>query len=139
MTTRREVYLDALVALVKEIPNFPAVVDRSVIAAFTIEDDDVVVIHRGKEDPDHGMLGVVDRTCEILVSVITRNTVPERQADGLMELLHPLIMNFAAAGVIDVSDGVSEAPKYSGTDGSICMITTHYFLQYRTASGSLST
>lgn len=139
MSTLRETYLDALVAMVKAIPNFPAIVDRSVIAAFAIEDSDVVVIHRGKEDTDHGMAGVVDRSCEILVSVITRNSVPERQADALMEQLHPLIIRFAAAGVIDVSDGSTDAPKFADADGKICMITTHYVLQYRTASDSLST
>jgi hypothetical protein len=138
MTTKREFYLDALVALVKALSNFPAVVDRSIISAFTIEDSDVVVFHRGKEDPDHSMLGVADRTCEILVSVITRSTVPERQADALLEVVHPLVINFAAAGVIDVTDGTTDAPKFADADGKICMITTHYFLQYRTASNSLT-
>jgi hypothetical protein len=137
MTTKREQYLDTLVALIKAVPDFPALVDRSIISAFAVEDSDVVVIHRGKEEPSHGMLGMADRTCEVLVSVITRSAVPERQADALLEMLHPLLIGFAAEGVIDVTEGVTDAPKFADADGKICMITTHYFMLYRTLAASL--
>jgi hypothetical protein len=136
--TLRETYIQALIALFKATPGFPAMVERSLVVAFAYEEGSVVVVHRGKEDPDNSMTGVTDRTCEILISVITRSAVPDQVADEVMEVVHPLVMHFTAANLMRVLEGQTDEPKFSGTDTSACLMATHYTLLYRTIPDSLS-
>jgi hypothetical protein len=138
MTTLREQYLDAIVAQIKLIPGLAAVVDRSLSSAFSTDDDDVIVIHRGKEDVDNDMYPVADRSLEVKVSIVTRNAVPERIADALIEQVHPRLIAFSPAGVTDVAEIGSDEPKYGGADGQTCMLTTRYRLLYRTQANSLT-
>ncbi|MBC3927777.1 hypothetical protein [Undibacterium sp. CY21W] len=136
-TTLRERYLDQIVDLIRAIPGITAVVDRSVSAAFEVDDSDVIVIHRGKETPEQEMHGATDRTCDVMVSVVTRNSIPERVADGLMSIIHPAMMHFSDDALIDITEGITEQPRYGGENGKACMISTHYFILYRTDPDSL--
>lgn len=137
--TLRETYIEALLALFTATIGFPATPERSIVNAIARADGSTIVIHRGGEDPDYSKLGVVDRSCEILVTVITRDDTPDKIADDVMAVAHPLIMTFTAAKIIDVQEGVTDKPLFSNTDSKACMMTTHYFIRYRTTPNSLST
>ncbi len=137
MITLREKHTQAIFQAVQAL-NLPALVDRSVVNAWSVEDQDVVVIHRGKERPDEDQYGVTDRLCEILISVVTRAAIPDQRVDTLMLQIHPIIMQYSAEGVIDVSEGETEAPKFADQSGQVAMITTHYRLIYRTSGTSLT-
>lgn len=138
MITLREKHVQSIYQSVLAIDPMPALVDRSVVNAWSVEDSDVVVVHRGKELPDENMIGVTDRLCEVLISIVTRHPIPEQRADELMEKIHPVIMQYTADGVTDMSEGETDAPKFADPDGRVCMITAHYRLIYRTTGNSLT-
>jgi len=138
--TLRETYIEALIALFGATTGFPAQVERSIVKAISRAEGSTVVVHRGGEPaPDNSMLGVIDRTCEILVSVVTRDDTPDKIADEIMEVVHPLVMTYSTAGIIDVWEGQTDTPKFSNTNGQACLLTVHYFIKYRTSPNSLST
>lgn len=137
--TLRETFIQALMARFTAAPGFPAAVERSIVKAFDREDGAVIVVHRGGEqDPDNSRLGVIDRVCEILVSVVARGDAPDQLADDVLEVAHPLVMTYAAAGIIDLWEGPTDTPKFSDTNGTAGLITVHYFIKYRTSPTSLT-
>lgn len=135
--TLRESYIQGLLAALQALPDFPAEVDRSVMKAFGRNEGPVVVVHRGGEILE-GKLGEVHRTCEILVSVVTRSDVPDQLADEIMELAHPAIMAYRGAGVIEMSELGTNAPEFSQVDKQACLMTTRYGVKYSTSRRSLS-
>lgn len=136
--TARESYIQGLIAMFSAASGFPALVERSVSIAFSREESPVLVVHRGAETPDNSKMGVTDRSCEILVSVITRSDTPDKDADDILEVAHPLVLGYMAAGLIDVNEVATEAPRYANTDGQACMITVRYLFLYRTDRDSLA-
>ena len=136
--TLRELFMQELAALLSAAPSFPATVERSINIAFTREESPVLVIHRGGEDIEADMCGETIRECEILASVITRNDVPDQQADSVMEIAHPLIMGYTSNHLLQVWELGTNAPLFAGADGLACMLTTRYKLQYRTETASLT-
>jgi hypothetical protein len=135
--TLLETYVEALMAAFTG-SGAGAKVVRSLVETFERDEGDVIAVHYGKEEPNNDMHGVTDRFRDIKVSVITRNPIPDKRAGEIMEVIHPLVVNFTAAGIIDVLEGPTDEPKYANTDGNACMITTHYIFHYRTQPDSLS-
>jgi hypothetical protein len=135
--TLRESYIQALLDLFRDASGFPATPERSLKAAFSREEGTIIVVHRGKEFQEDAVLGYADRHCEVLVSVISRDEAPDRVADDVMEIAHPLIMNFCSEKLVDVVEGPTDQPLFSNVDPSACVVTTHYVLRYRTQSDSL--
>ncbi|HEY9145263.1 MAG TPA: hypothetical protein VIN36_01125 [Thiobacillus sp.] len=138
MTTLRETYIEGLMAVLEAVPGFPAGVHRSISVAFRREESPVLVVHRGGEDVANSLGDDTDRFCEILVSVISRGDTPDRDADAVMELAHPAIMQFLAPGLIQMEEVGTNAPVFSNADGHACMMTTRYKVHYCTDRLSLS-
>ncbi len=137
--TLREVFIQALMARFQAAPGFPALVERSILTAFGREEGLVVVVHRGSEGmPDASRLGVVDRECEVLVSVLARGSAPDQDADTVLEVIHPLVMTYTHPRIMDVTEGVTDMPKFADADGTAGMITVRYIIKYRTTPNSLT-
>lgn len=136
--TLRESYIQGLIAMLTAAPGLLVLVERSISIAFSREESPVLVVHRGAETPDNSNLGVTDRSCEILVSVITRSDTPDKDADDILETVHPLVMGYTAARLIDIREIATESPRYANTDGHACMITVRYLFLYRTDYASLA-
>lgn len=136
--TLRESYIQGLIDLLAALPAFPASVHRSMSVAFRRDESPVLVVHRGAEDLENSLDDDTDRHCEILVSVVSRGDVPDRDADGIMEIAHPAIMQFAAPGVVQMEELGTNAPVFSSTDAQACLMTTRYKVHYCTSRLSLS-
>lgn len=136
--TLREAYIEGIIALLKTTAGFPALVERSLSIAFTREESPVIVIHRGGGDLERTLSGEAYRTCEILVSIVTRSNTPDKDSDGVMEIAHPLIMSFRGSGWVDIRELGTDSPHFSNADGQACMITTRYQIEYRTLADSLT-
>jgi hypothetical protein len=138
MTTRRETFIQAIIAALEGAPGFPAAVERSVTRAFTRQESPVLVVHRGGEDVNDALNTSVYRSCEVLVSVITRSDVPDQVADEIMEAAHPVIMAYRADGIMKILEAGTNAPVFSQADAQACLLTTRYTIQYTTSRRSLT-
>ena len=136
--TLRETYIQGLLAALRAVPNFPAQVERSLSIAFSREESPVLVVHRGAEELENSLGSDTDRSCAILVSVISRSDVPDQVADDVMEVAHPVIMAFQLAGIQQMQEMGTNAPVFSNADGQACMVTTRYSIMYGTDRLSLS-
>src|ERR1700741_5062109 len=127
--TLRETFIQGLLAALRAAPDLGATVERSIVKASTCEDGAVIAVHRGGElEPDNSKLGVIDRVCEILVSVVARNDAPDQAADAVLNVAHPLVMNYTHAKIMDVWEGPTDAPKFNDIGGTAGMTTVHYFI-----------
>lgn len=138
MTTLRERYIEGLIAALDAVPGFPASVHRSMTIAFRRDESPALIVHRGAEDLEN-TLGDddTDRQCEILVSIVSRGDTPDREADDVMELAHPVIMQYRAPGLLLVEEMGTNAPAYSNADAHACLMTTRYKIHYTTGRLSL--
>lgn len=135
--TLRESYIQGLIDLLAAIPSFPAGVHRSMSVAFSREDSPALIVHRGAEDIENSLGDDTERHCEILVSVVSRGDAPDQEADEVMEIAHPAIMQFSAPGLYLVEEAGTNAPVFAGADGNACMVTTRYKFHYCTSRLSL--
>ena len=135
--TLRESYIQGIIAALRALPDFPASVERAVTTAFARNEGPVLVVHRGAEGLE-GKLGEVHRTCEVLVSVVTRSSVPDQLADEIMELAHPVVMAFRGTGMIEIAEEGTNAPTFAQADAQACLLTTRYGIKYATSRRSLS-
>ena len=136
--TLREMYIQGLIAALQGVPDFPAHVERSLTVAFSRQESSVLVVHRGAEELENSLGDGTDRTCAILVSVISRSDVPDQVADAVMEAAHPVIMAYQAAGLLQMREMGTNAPVFSNADSQACMMTTRYSIMYCTDRLSLS-
>jgi hypothetical protein len=136
--TLRESYIQGLIAMLQAIPAFPAGVHRSMSVAFRRDESPVLIVHRGAEDVENTLGDDTDRECEILASVISRADAPDQEADEVMEVAHPAIMQFRAPGIVLIEEVGTNAPVFAGADGNACMMTTRYKVHYCTDRLSLS-
>ncbi len=136
--TLRESYIQGLIAMLAADPGVSFGVERSISIAFTREESPVLVVHRGAEELENSLGDDTERQCEILVSVISRSSTPESDADDVMAIAHPLVMQYQAAGIVQMEETGTNAPLYSNTDGMACMITARYKIQYSTSRLSLT-
>lgn len=138
MTSMREQILNALKdQIISVTSSLGTTVSRSLTDAYEVDAADVIVVHRGVDNISEDMLACADHTLQVMVSVVTRSSVPESQADQYFELIHPIVMFFSDLDIIDVSAGKTDEPKYGGADGRVALITSHYFIQYRTDAHSI--
>jgi hypothetical protein len=136
-TTKRESILEAIKSMIIDIVSPDVIVTRSVSAAYDVDENDVIVVHRGADDPIENFQFVTDRVLEVLVSVVTRSDVPESRADQYFQLIQQFIMDFNDPDIADITEGRSEEPKYAGADGRVAMVTMRFRFQYRTNANSL--
>jgi len=124
-------------ALVEQLvawPDFPAIVGRSLVRAFSEDEGDQLVVHRGSETPDLDLDGDGQRACDVLVTVVTRADDAEPAADNVMAVAHPIIMAFSLPGVLNVEEIKVDEPKYASADYRVCMVTTQYRITYQVQS-----
>jgi hypothetical protein len=138
MTTARESYIQGLIAVLEASPWFPAGVSRSVTVAFRREESPVLIVHRGAEEIENSLGDDTERHCEILASVVSRAEAPDQEADEVMEVAHPIIMQYSAPGIVLIEEVGTNAPVFAGADGGACLVTTRYKIHYCTDRLSLS-
>lgn len=136
--TLRESYIQGLMAALQAVPSFPALVERSVVVAFSRAESPVLVVHRGAEDLENTMGDDTYRTCEILVSVVARSDAPDQVADEVMEVAHPVIMAYMGARMLQMQELGTNAPVFAQADSKACLMTTRYGIQYVTDRLSLA-
>lgn len=138
MTTKRESLIAGLVTALGTVLGAQKV-GRSLRKAYSSEDGTMLVVHAGASDPNASMIGVVDRTTEVLLTVVSRSDEPEAEADVVMETAHPIVMAYqtADAAVMDISEGRREEPRYAGDHFAVCLVTTRYTMKYRTQPNNL--
>lgn len=136
--TLRETYIQGLIAQIEAISWFPAGVTRSMSVAFNREESPMLIIHRGSEDIENSLGDDTDRQCELLASVVSRAEAPDQEADEVMEVAHPIIMQYRAPGIVLIEEVGTNAPMFAGADGAACMMTTRYRIHYSTSRLSLS-
>lgn len=135
--TKREQILEAVKSLIVGVVAPSVSVTRSLTMAYEVDENDVIVVHRGTDQPTENFQFVTDHTLEVLISVVTRSAIPERQADQYFPLILPLMMGLEGLDTTDITEGRSDAPQYGGTDGRVSIVTSHFHFQYRTESHSL--
>lgn len=136
--TLRESYIQGLIDMLAALPGFPAGVHRSMVTAFDRKESPALVLHRGAEELENSLDDDTDRQCEILVSVISRGDAPDRDADEVMEVAHPAVMQFTAPGIILIEETGTNAPVFANADGQACLVTARYKIHYSTSRLSLS-
>ncbi len=136
--TLRESYIQGLIDMLAALPGFPAGVHRSMVTAFDRKESPALVVHRGAEDAEDSLDDETERHCEILVSVISRDDTPDREADEVMEIAHPAIMSFKAPEIILIKHEGTNAPVFANADGHACLSTERYKIHYCTSRLSLS-
>ncbi len=142
MTILRETYIATLLDdfRVNVALTALASVERSVINAMGLTDRAVIVAHRGGERKAEAMTGYVDRFCDLLLTIVTRDPEPDVLADQVLEVAHPIVMALTGPNLIDVSeaDDGTDPPVYAAQDGSLCLCTTHYVIHYRSGRDDLT-
>ncbi|HDR9028746.1 TPA: hypothetical protein QDB14_002946 [Burkholderia vietnamiensis] len=142
MTTRREVYIEDLLAAAgvdAGLQQLDVQVGRSVVDALDEKHSLALVLHLGGEaPPDRSAVGFATRQTELLCTVITRDTAPDRAADQVLELAHPIVMNYDGQGIIDIGESHTDPPIFANVDGESCLRTVHYIFTYRTRWNSLT-
>jgi hypothetical protein len=142
VTILREIYISTLLDSFRGSVELTALasVDRSVINAMGLTDRAVIVAHRGGERKVEQMTGYVDRFCELLVTIVTRDPEPDVLADQVLELAHPIVMALEGTNLIEISeaDDGTDPPVFAAQDGTLCLCTTHYVIHYRSGRDDLS-
>lgn len=139
MTTKRETILEQIkVRITALFVGQNLIVTRAMRDGFDIDEQDVIVVHRGVDDPSAAIHTITDHTLEVLISVFTRSEVPERKADTYLEFIHPALCEGAGMDVFDVAPGRTDEPQYGGSDGRVALIKARFYVQYRTAENSLN-
>ncbi|WP_331708731.1 hypothetical protein [Pandoraea sputorum] len=112
--------------------------ERSVADAIDGELLPAIVVHRGGDLPDP-LVGCTNRQAEIMLSVLTNDPAPDALADQVLEYAHPIVMECCLRDpqLIEVEEGLTEAPIFAFGNGEHALITVHYFFKYRTAPDSL--
>ncbi|KAI3597710.1 hypothetical protein D8I24_6526 [Cupriavidus necator H850] len=141
-TTLRESYAEQMRAALEAVPALQALgmrFSRSIFEALEMRATKyVLVLHHGADAPGHETTGAVDRHSELLVTLVVRDTDPDPLSEAALAIVHPVVMAFTAAQLIDVSELSTDAPAYDHTGGMRSARTVHYDLFYRTQRGSLS-
>ena len=142
MTTLREQYVETLLDLIGADPGLQQLnvqIGRSIVDVLDEQHTLAVVIHLGADaPPDRSAVNFATRQTEFLCTVITRDTTPDRAADAVLELVHPILMDFDAPALIATDEGHTDPPIFANVDGESCLRTVHYIYTYRTRSNSLT-
>jgi len=142
MKTLRQVYIDTLLAQFQANADLTALatVDRSVLRAMGMNDRAVIVPHRGGGQMKEAMTGYTDRWVELLVTIVTRDLEPDRVADEVLEVAHPIVMALTGLNLIDVSqmEESDDPPVFVSQNDTLCLCTSHYVIHYRSMRDDLS-
>ena len=134
--TKREEIMKAIISLLKATEGIDHV-ERSLVKAYDMDETPVVVVHRGAETINNQLIGVVNRTMDLRITVICRGDNPEVAADDLMGIVHPVLMSASLPDVMDLSEDGSDEPKYADRPTAGCFVQSHYSVLYRTAGNTL--
>ncbi|SDV51685.1 hypothetical protein [Chitinasiproducens palmae] len=142
MTILRQQLLGALRASLQADAQLTArvAIGESVLDALDEAAGSTLVIHRGGELPRRTNMGVTDRFCEVLATVIVRAPAPDVEADRILEIAHPIIVALDLPGLISIEesvDGGADPPMFGESNSNLCLCTTHYVMHYRTSGDSL--
>lgn len=137
MTTLFQTYRDGIRAAISSVPGFPAEVETSTLRAFT-RDETVLVLHAGKEVVVEESFPRVTRIRELLCSVHASGADREDDAESVFEALHPIIMRYEAAGIVQIDEFGTDEPRFTAGDQARMLLTKRYRITYQTISDSLS-
>ena len=140
MTTKREMYMRDLVALVEadvELQAQGVIVERSIFDAISREEGRVLVISRGRDVMVDDNIGRVTRRCELLLTAVIRASAPDGAADEIFERTHPMVMSFSADDLLGVVEVESDEPRTASSEGGVGVLTMKYTLEYQTATKAL--
>ncbi|MEM5449856.1 MULTISPECIES: hypothetical protein [Paraburkholderia] len=139
MTTRRESYVESLMQALSgsaELQSLGVQVERSVFEAVSSSEPRVLVVHRGRDVPTTD-IGVTARECIFNLTAVVRDAAPDRAADDIFELAHPIVMAFDAPGLMGIVEGPTEEPSVADAEGGIGVVTIQYLFQYQTPTEAL--
>ena len=134
--TKREEIMSAVIALLNATDGIEHV-ERSLVKAYSAEETPVVVVHRGDETVNDRMIGAIDRTMDLRITVICRCENPEVAADDLMGIMHSALMTAPIPGIIEIAETGSDEPKYAERPSDGCFVQSHYSVLYRTNPNNL--
>lgn len=138
MTTAFQTYRDGIKDSIEASAGFPAEVSTSTVRAFTRDEDKVLVLHAGREviAPDGAWPRVI-RIRELLCSVHTAGADRDDYAEAVFEALQPIVMQYAAPGLVKVEEFGTDEPKYLQGDLARMITTKRFRLTYQTEENSL--
>lgn len=134
--TKREEIIRAIITLLRSKEGIEHV-ERSLVKAYDTEETPVVVVHRGAETVGNELIGAIDRTMDLRITVICRGDDPEVAADNLMGIVHPVLMTASLPDVMEISETGSDEPKYADRPTAGCFVQSHYSVRYRTQPNTL--
>ncbi|MGU4696858.1 hypothetical protein [Burkholderia cepacia] len=140
MTTMRERFIDQLMAALSAEPSLRdtgVVVERSLFAAFASNEPRVLVVHRSSDPVVEENIGVTTRECGVALSAVVHADAPDREADVMFEVTHPLVMRFQADGLIGIREAGTDEPQAGDADGGVGVVTMRYLFLYQTRAGHL--
>lgn len=117
---------------------------RDVIDARRVADMPCIAIEAGDEEaPTRSLIGVKDRRLQVDVTVLAKGQTPYAQADAALVESHNRIFGARAVSglwlnglALDVIEGPTRRTR-DGVSEDVAAITKTYFVEYRTAEGSI--
>lgn len=137
MKTLLFVYLTGIQSMLREAENFPARVEKSPVRAMRAEDSMVVTVQPGAESVDTASGGRSTRIREIHLVAHTSGDEHLESAEQILGAAHPLIMNYAADGIVAIAEHGTDEPKYANGDLTRQVVTKRYRITYQTDEHSL--
>ncbi|MBR7961417.1 hypothetical protein KDW41_13285 [Burkholderia vietnamiensis] len=140
MTTLRERFIEQLMKALSDEPRLSdegVVIERSLFAAFASNEARVLVVHRGSDPVVDENVGVTTRECGVAVSAVVHADAPDREADVMFEVVHPIVMAFQTDGLIGVREAGTDEPQAGDADGGVGVVTMRYLFLYQTRAGHL--
>lgn len=138
--TKRSTYLTGLAAALTAaagLEQLGVTVGRSIWHAAQRQGGRVLVVSRGRDVPVDTNIGYTTRNCIVLLSAIVWSELPDDEADEIFALSHPIVMGFAADGIIGITEGPTNEPQVGTEDGGMGILTMQYAIEYRTAPNAL--
>ncbi|KWI49296.1 hypothetical protein WM06_21425 [Burkholderia cepacia] len=141
MTTMREQFIERLMLVLSNetrLRDVGVVIERSLFAAFASNEPRVMVVHRGSDPVIEENVGVTTRECGVALSAVVHADAPDREADVMFEVTHPIVMGFQADGLIGVREAGTDEPQAGDADGGVGVVTMRYLFLYQTRAGHLA-
>lgn len=138
MTTLYQTFRNGIKAALIATPGLGAQVETSTLRAFT-RSETALVLHSGKEFvSDDGPIGCATRVRELLCSAQTAGDARDDVAESIFEAALPVILGYAAAGLVSIQETGTDEPKYVPGDLGRMIVTKRFLLTYQTRENSLS-
>lgn len=135
--TQLQSYITGLIEAFENTPGFPARIEKSPVRALNRQDARVLSVLPGAESVQDSPVSMATREREILLVVHTAGDEHLDLAEAVFEAAHPIVMGFAAEGLVSVSEHGTDEPKYANGDLTRQVVTKRYRFIYQTDEHSL--